>query len=320
MRSRLVLALCAAALFAVGAGVPVSAQRYPPADIGGTNSSGSGPTGSNTANNGGSASEFFNPGAGGGGAGSSGSGSGSNTSDAGPFCDLAHCLRYGGEVDGRLVAARAEERGDLTVAAVEGCCESHSRIDVFIESERRFLGTVYASEDGSYLGVFTLPASIKPGLHHVVAEIEGCGEFRGALQVLAKGTGAGAGDGTSVLGTSLRNDATGSGGGILPRTGGELFRLMMWALILIGVGTLIVVATRRLGERLSPVRTLRRRPRARRSIAALPPPEVPFVDTSRFVPYRSGAERRTLTRSSARTRTGVGSSERNRAPKSGSPS
>jgi hypothetical protein len=294
-------------LLAVGPGVPVSAQRYPPFPIdgtnnGGTNATGSNTTGSNTTGggnnntaNGGAGSEFFNPGAGG--SGSAGSGA-SNTSDDGPSCDLAQCLRFAGEVGGRFVAARVEELGDMRVAAVAGCCEANSRIDVFIESERRFLGTVYASEDGSYFGQFTIPAAIKPGMHHIVADIEGCGEFRGALEVLARGSGAGDGGGTSGLGSTVRNSAAGDGG-ILPRTGGELFRLAMWALILIGLGTLLILGTKRLTELLAPAGVLARRSRSRHTMAALPPAEVPFVDTSRFVPYRSGLEERTIERSSS---------------------
>jgi hypothetical protein len=334
-RRELVLALCAAALIAAaGSGARVTAQQYPPGPIGGTNATPS-PTPSPAP---------VNP-------------------NAGPFCDLAHCLRYSGEVDGAFVAGRVEERGDLRVAAIQGCCDANSRVDVYIESVRTFLGTVHAAEDGSYLGVFTLPASIGPGLHHIIANIEGCGELRGELQVLAADTGSddagggtggggggdpgggggsgpggggpgggggsgpggggggssgdgvpgGLGDGTTVLGTTVEN----TGGGILPRTGGDLLRLLLWAIVLVAFGALTVLATKRLRRRFVPA-FAGGGPRGQRPIAALPPPEVPFVDTSRFVPYlsRGESERRTGTRSSSRAQ-GAAGSLWTRAPKSG---
>ena len=189
-RAALVLALCAAAVMvaAAGSGAPVSAQGYPPAPIGTTSTPSPTPS-----------PAPLNPG-------------------SRPFCDLAHCLRYEGEVGGGFVAGKVEERGDLRVAAIQGCCEANSKVDVYVESVRTFLGTVFAAEDGSYLGVFTLPASITPGMHQIIANIEGCGEFRGALEVLAADSGGGGGPGGGGGG------GPGGGGGGGPGGGGPGWR------------------------------------------------------------------------------------------------
>jgi hypothetical protein len=176
-----------------------------------------------------------------------------------------------------------QELGALRVGAVSGCCQSFARVDVYMESERVFLGTVRANEDGSYFGVFKVPSSIKAGQHHIVADIEGCGELRAPIEVL--------GAGATVLGTSTRNTSSSSdasGSGVLPRTGNDFMRVILWALILIAAGTMLIVTTRR----FAPAHAHVGRRRARGAVAALPPPEVPFIDTSRFVPYREAPGQR----------------------------
>ena len=277
------VALClASASLGAGFAAPAFAQRYPPFPIGGGGgTTGAGTTAPSTT----SGSEFFNPGGSAGpntdGAASSDRSSRSDGSSSGsdePACDLATCLRYAGQVGGEFVNAKVQELGTLFVASFEGCCEAFARIDVFMESERVFLGTVHAKEDGSYLGRFTLPSSITPGRHNLVADIEGCGELKGAIEVVKAGA--------SVLGTSTRNTSASSGASgsaVLPRTGSDFLRILVWALIFIAAGTLLIVVTRRFGPSAEPAG----RTRGRGAVAALPPPEVPVVDTSRFVPYRS---------------------------------
>jgi hypothetical protein len=319
-RRLLVVALCAAAAW-VGAGIGMPADgRYPPFPIDGNSNPTGSSNGSSSSANSGSAPEFFNPGrsgSSGSGSGSGGSSAGSNISDAGPTCSLSRSILYAGQVGGRYQVARAQELGAIKVGGVKGCFVDGSRVDVYVESTRRFLGTVHAAEDGSFLGDYKLPSSIKAGSHHIVVAVEKRGEFRGPLLVLprgATGAGDGAGTGASVLGSSVRN-TSGGGGGILPRTGADLFRLVMWALILIGLGTLLVLATMRVSEKLAPARTSSRRTRSRRAVAALPPPEVPFVDTSRFVPYRPGTQRSASTRLATRTtRSAPQTSSRSSAP------
>ncbi len=193
-----------------------------------------------------------------------------DTPDDGPACDLATCLRMSGEVGDSFRSNQVEEGGDIRVVAIEGCCEANARVDVYIESVRTYLGTVTAAEDGSYRADLTLPASIEPGEHTLIADIEGCGELRRSITVLAVSTG------TSVGGISQTND---DDGGVLPRTGGGIALLVMWALALVTLGTLLVKATRR---RFSAARVGHH--------GALV--EIPRVDTSRFVPYRSRTSRR----------------------------
>lgn len=231
-----------------------------------------------------------------------------STTGTAPFCDLAHCLLFSGEVGDTFLVNTVEELGDFRVAAVSGCCERGARVDVYMESERVYLGTVFAAEDGSYQATFRLPVSIRAGVHHVIADIQGCGELRREIQVLgadAAGSnpggsnpggsvpdgsvpdGVSALEGTSpttVLGTNFTNA---DGGGILPRTGGDLLRLLLWALVLVLFGTVLVVSARRRGLRYLWLRVRGHRHVRRSDVLALPPAEVPVVDTSRFMPYRS---------------------------------
>jgi hypothetical protein len=244
-------------------------QLYPPPPIGGSGNSGTGNNNTNT--------NTF---------GSTGSQSAS-AADDGPACDLDTCLRFSGEVDGKFVSGRVEELGDVRVASLSGCCDALAKVDIYMETTRVYLGTVYAAEDGSYSAQFTLPSSIKAGTHTIIADIEGCGELKRTVQVL--------GSGASVLGTTVRNTAGASGtggltasGGILPRTGRDLLLWLVWAIVLIAFGIILVVAAWRWSQRYDRFRKLGRRvERARGGVPALPPPQVPFVDTSRFVPYGS---------------------------------
>ncbi len=95
---------------------------------------------------------------------------------------------------------------------------------------------------------------------------------------------------TDVLSSQVTNPGSGSGGtaGILPRTGAGIALLLRWAMILIALGTLLSLAGWQCGQRFEPVRAFGARVRRKRgSVALLPATQVPFVDTSRFQPYRS---------------------------------
>ena len=310
-RMGVVLGLAAACVVA-GIAVPAFGQgRYPPFPIDGSSGAAStSPTPSAAP------SEFFNPGRGSGGSGGSSSSTSSGSSSANtvddPKCDLATCLRFAGEVGDEFVVGRVEELGDLRVAALSGCCESFAKVDVYMESERVFLGTVRASSDGSYFGQFTIPASIKAGTHHIIADIEGCGELKAAIQVLDP-------DAVNVLGTTTRNLSGVSdvgGGGILPRTGGDIMKVLFWALVLVAFGTLLIVVTRRAAFGRADGGALR----AAGPIAALPAPDVPFVDTSRFMPYRSAPGQRLNARGSRTTPSVRPRSAWDRGPRNTSPS
>jgi hypothetical protein len=240
---------------------------------------------------------------------------GSASPVATPFCDLAHCLVFAGQVGDTFVANQVEEEGDFRVTSVSGCCDRGARVDIYMESERIFLGTVFAAEDGSYQATFKVPASVTAGKHHVIADIEGCGELRREIEVLGAmsdgsappggGSGGGGpgssgddspatvgttipeGDGTTVLGTTVRN--TGDGG-LLPLSGGDLIGLLLWGSALALVGTVLMRIARKRGFRYTWLRIRGHEAVDRRYVLALPPPEVPFVDTSRFIPFRSRVE------------------------------
>lgn len=172
------------------------------------------------------------------------------------------------------------------------CAAPNGTVRVTINSDPVVMPSFQALEDGSFSHDYCLPSSVTPGNHTVVVDIDGReNEISRPLTVgpndaaACDGTRAAetSGGGTTVLGTSERNP--GAGGGILPRTGGDLLRLLLYALVLVLFGSTLVLAARRRGLRFADL-ALFRSQRAR-AIAALPPPEVPFVDTSRFVPYRS---------------------------------
>ena len=198
---------------------------------------------------------------------------------AGAACDLAHCLRMTGEVGGAFVDGKVEKDGDIRVAAVQGCCQSHAKVDVYMQSERVYLGTVYSNEDGSYLGTFPVPASIPAGKHTLIADIEGCGELMRPIEVLPAGT--------RVLGNTITNGDPGSGNnGPLPHTGIQLLMWILAALILLTIGTILTMSSKYARHRFAFVRAAADRTHVHRSAD----PNVPVVDTSRFVPYRSRVE------------------------------
>jgi hypothetical protein len=235
-----------------------------------------------------------------------GAATGTQTSPATP-ADPGACLRVAQEVNGTLVDGTVEEQGGLRASGGQSCAEPFSKIDVSIGSARTYLATAYAAEDGSYVAKATLPASITPGTHQVVANIEGRGELLRAVQVTRHGapaapptatpaaavaqtpssgaTNAGsAREGTRVLASTV----TDPGSGLRPKTGRDLVVMLMWALILVVFAAVLVRTTRTGARRYGSVRAFGRRfGRTPHVPAALPPPEVPFIDTSRFVPYRS---------------------------------
>ncbi len=308
-----VVASCLAACIGVSIGAPVSAQRYPPFPIGGGGGGGTGGSG-NTSPKTTSGSEFFNAGGSGGGSSGGGSQTGSSSTSGDAAFSADRCLLVAGQVGNRFVLGQVQEVGALRVAGLKGCVPPFGDVGISVESTPVFLGTIRANQDGSYFGVLRLTSSIEAGQHHVVGDIEQRGELRRALQVLDSGA-------ATVLGTSVRNaslTSTGSGGGgVLPRTGGDILKVLLWALILVGFGTLLIVATRRLAPAGA---SHTGRVRERRPVAALPLPEVPFIDTSRFVPSRSAPGRRAASGSAHSAHGAPATSAWDRAPRSDSPS
>jgi len=290
------LCLALACVATIWAGSAALAQRYPPFPIGGSSASG---TGTGTGNNGTNQRDTVFPGGGdrassrssGAGGSSSASGVGGATT-SGSTRDVARCLLSAGRIGDAFVPSKVEEGGVLRVGGYSGCAGSRGRVDVSMESTRVLLGTVTANADGSYFGQFTVPAAIKAGAHHVVADIQGCCVLRAPILVVAQGSG--------VLGTATSDTRSSGGGGILPKTGGEIARLVLWAMLLLALGTSLVMGARNATRRLAPANA-RGGPRERRgAVPLLPSPEVPFIDTSRFVPYRSTVTSSDTTRTSAR--------------------
>jgi hypothetical protein len=194
------------------------------------------------------------------------------------------CLVVEGENDGTFTAGTAEFRSNISVEGASGCAEAFGEISATVFSDPVRMETFTALEDGSFQGVFCLPAVVESGDHEVEVSIEGRGVLTRDLRVLeGDGQTCGPGDGTVVAGISQAN--TGSGDA-LPRTGAGVLILVMWALVLVGLGTVLVASAWRYRARLVPLRAFR----TNRRLGNADPP-VPFVDTSRFTPYRSRVAR-----------------------------
>jgi len=188
------------------------------------------------------------------------------------------CLVVEGEDDGTFTTGVADARSNLSVEGTSGCADPFGDISTTIFSDPVRMDTFSALEDGSFHEVFCLPASIEPGDHEVQVSIEGRGVLtRDLLVQEGDGGTCGAGDGTVVAGVTQTNPG---GSGTLPRTGAGILLLLMWALVLVGLGTVLVASAWRYRARLVPLAMLNRRRRAGGH-------EVPFVDTSRFTPYRT---------------------------------
>jgi hypothetical protein len=195
------------------------------------------------------------------------------------------CLVVEGDDDGTFTVGAADYRSDISIEGSAGCADPFGDISATVFSEPVRMGTFTALEDGSFHRVFCLPAVIEPGDHEVRVSIEGRGELIRDLRVEDdSGEPCGPGDGTVVAGTTQTN--TGAGSGALPRSGAGILILVMWALVLVGLGTVLVASAWRYRARLVPIRALRTNRRLGNA-----DPEVPFVDTSRFTPYRSRVAR-----------------------------
>ncbi len=177
------------------------------------------------------------------------------------------CFVVSGKVGDEYVVGQAEHRGLLRAEGSEGCATSFGNVDV--SAAGVFLGSITAHEDGSFMGTFRLPASVRPGTRTVVGDIDGRGEVSRTIEVI----------GATVLGTSeTRTSAVADGaggGGVLPRTGGDILLLVLWALLLIALGTATAIVARRWRE--GRVAVVAGTPSGRLG-------DVPFFDTSRFAP------------------------------------
>lgn len=154
------------------------------------------------------------------------------------------------------------------VSGLGGCANSlEAGVEVFVEDEnnvRTTLGTGTANADGSYAIAVVWPT--QEGNYVLGVETQ-----------------------DSVVTRSIEVDqpgGSGGGGGGPPASSsrGGAF-LSLWLLILFGIATMLVLGARRRARWFQPIRAMGARLRGRDARApALPAPDVPFIDTSHFVP------------------------------------
>ncbi len=172
------------------------------------------------------------------------------------------CFKVDGQVDGAFVPGRVTEGSDIIVFGPEGTAEANGEIEFFVDSRRAKLGQSHAQADGSFSYRRTLPTLIKPGHHRIIGVIRGCGESSVDLEVLASPQ--------VLVGAAVADPSEGSG--TLPRTGVPLVTYVLVALILVGIGALLLR-----------VRNGRPIGLARSITSASSEPKVPLLDTSHFV-------------------------------------
>ena len=183
--------------------------------------------------------------------------------------------------------------GTFRVQGGPGCTEGGSEIEVDGQSHRINLHPGFAANaDGSFLSpVIRLSPHMTPGPHQIIPvfTVGNVEFFCPILIVDASTTGGGGGGGavTNARDTTNGGGGGGGGGGVLPRTGTGIIMLILWALALVGLGTALVFAARRGGLRAQPLRVVGARFRKRGDQPpALPAPDVPYIDTTGFVPVR----------------------------------
>jgi hypothetical protein len=152
-------------------------------------------------------------------------------------------------------------RSTIRIEGFRGCAPEGSRVRIDVESERVFLAAFDARADGSFISPpITLPPTLNPGPHRIIV-LTPSGDVARPVLVEFVAT---------------------NGGADAPATGGSLALLVLWGMALIAAGTALAAAAWRAVRTLDPMRLMsirRRRPEAPK---ALPPPEVPFFDTTGF--------------------------------------
>lgn len=186
--------------------------------------------------------------------------------------------------------------GTFRVEGEAGCTEGGSTILVDGQSHRHSLHPGFTSNaDGSFRSPpIQLSAHMTPGPHNIIPVFTvGNVEYFCPVLIVdaaARDNDNGGGGGGGLNNVANRNTGAGGGGGggALPKTGTGILMLIVWALALIAAGTALVFAARRGGLRVQPLRVVSARLKRRSSGTplALPPPDVPFIDTTGFVPVR----------------------------------
>lgn len=197
------------------------------------------------------------------------------------------CVVVRGTVDDVLIQNVSDQRDFIEVEGRADCTVPGTTIEVIIESSPILLGTTTARGNGSFFGRFCLPSEVGAGDHTVSVGLPRRGVVERPLEVTTDDAGECSVDavfvgGTSVLGTTETpgTSVLGATDGVLPNTGLDILLLILWALALIAVGSTGAFAAWRRVQ-TSGVSF------ARDGAVALPPPEIPRIDTSGFVPFRS---------------------------------
>jgi LPXTG-motif cell wall-anchored protein len=208
----------------------------------------------------------------------------------------ANCADLNGEQGtsgGRFVL---EFLGSFSVSGGPGC-GSGTGGHVDGQSHRfTFAGSNFAvNADGSFGSpTLTLPSHMGPGPHRLFTVFNDGSEVVLPILVVGANETTGGGDtnndttgGGGGLASAANRTNGGGGGGLLPKTGGNILMLVLWAIALIAAGTALVLAARKRGFGWQPLR-IAGRARERDIVRALPAPEIPFLDTTGFVPIRPG--------------------------------
>jgi LPXTG-motif cell wall-anchored protein len=187
----------------------------------------------------------------------------------------AACLQVSGDV--RLVNGILEVlfEGNIVMFGPAGCALPGETVDGSVASDPVFLGSTTANSDGSWAIPATLPASILPGNHTLIADF-GPGRAQLVQPILV------------VTSFSAAAGAAAARAGTLPKTGGNIAANAMWGMLLVVVGLSLVLYARRRGmlrlataggfaHRVSQGRSGRRKPRTHTT-------DLLEVDTARFVP------------------------------------
>jgi hypothetical protein len=144
---------------------------------------------------------------------------------------------------------------------ITGCTSPLARLRVFVLSKPQLLGEFTANADGTFRRTFRLPTNLEAGTHHVRANVVGQEDtVSQAIQIAPA---------SATKGSS--------------RT-----PLGLLGLAIIGIGLALVVSTVRWRRRLVPAGAPRRNRSEARSTTRQT--DVPFMDTSGFVPFASGGD------------------------------
>lgn len=167
-------------------------------------------------------------------------------------------------VDGKPHNGPLPRNQQMQVKGLDKCARALERgLEALMRSQTFHLATFDAQGDGSYLSpVFRVP-NATPGSHLLIVRTRDS-ELARSVQITIP---------AEVLGTSTTRD------GELPLSGAQIVLLVLIALTLVATGLLLRRVVRYRSLAFAGVRR-------RKTPLMLPEPDVPFVDTSHFMPFR----------------------------------